>query len=75
VWIENAKGGVEIGDCRVWIETAMGGEWMCEADSSKTAVMLKEVATVQHTLTVRSRSGKTCLACLETPVPLTARAV
>ena len=54
---------MEIGDCRVWrlvivgcgvwSETAKGAEGMCEADS-KTAVMLKEVATARHTLTVHS---------------------
>jgi hypothetical protein len=44
---------VEIGDCSVWTGTAKGGEWMCEANS-KTAVMLKEVATARQTLTVHS---------------------
>jgi len=43
---------------------------MCEADSSKTATVLKEAAAARHTLPVHSRSGKTFLACFKTPVPV-----
>jgi len=34
-----------------------GGRWMCEADSSKTATVLKEVAAARHTLTVRENTS------------------
>jgi len=39
---------------------------MCEADRSQTAVMLKEVATVRHTLTVHSlyTHGQQDIPCL-----------
>jgi len=42
------------------------GGWMCEADRSQTAVMLKEVATVRHTLTVHSlyTHGQQDIPCL-----------
>lgn len=58
---------LEIVGCGLRVRKVRG--WMCEADSSNTAVVQKEVATARHTLTVRSRPGKTFLACFDTHVP------